>query len=386
MTDLSATVTSIDRNQVSAAERLGTPLFYYSLKTLRAQIATFRSCLSSYPVRLLFATMANDRAEILRTIADEGVGACINSIPHLQRALDCGFDVRNVQFTSCGIPAADMAFLQSRSIIVNLDSVSQIRQWCTLKRGAVAGARINAASLARSTEPPDRIGMDLADFEEARDVARRLDGRVNGVHVYAGTNFQSAREILAILRSAFELVRASYDLDYINIGGGVGIDYGHSGEGFDYREFGAEVCALARGISQERGWPIEVLFEPGRSLVGSSGTFITRVTDVKSLGDTRFIVVDGSVSVFPRPFHVPGSYHKVRVLDPAGAPAASGVPSKLVGRTTFSRDILGSYELPRDLSIGALLSFEDAGAYCESMISRFLGQREPNYYIDQNEN
>lgn len=381
MSESSMTVAGVDRDQIGAAERLGTPIFYYSLKTLRAQIARFRACLSGHPVRLLFATMANDRPEILRTIAEEGVGACINSIPHLHRAVDHGFDLRSVHFTSCGIPASDMKLLQSLSVTVNLDSPSQIRLWCELEPGATAGARINAAALARSTAAPDRIGMDLADFERAREIARRLGGRVNGVHVYAGTNFQSAHEILTILRGAFEVVRGCPDLDYINIGGGVGIDYLHSGDGFEYREFGEEVCALARQISEERGRSLDVLFEPGRSLVGSSGTFITRVTDIKSLGDTRFVVVDGSVSVFPRPFHVPGSYHTVRVLDSPDGAMANPVPSTVVGRTTFSRDILGVCDLPHDLAIGALLSFGDAGAYCESMISRFLGQREPMHYV-----
>jgi diaminopimelate decarboxylase len=58
-------------------------------------------------------------------------------------------------------------------------------------------------------------------------------------------------------------------------------------------------------------------------------------------------------------------------------------PSTIVGRTTFSRDILGGYDLPASLEVGALIAFEDAGAYCESMISRFLGQREPASYVSE---
>jgi diaminopimelate decarboxylase len=370
----------MDRHRVRISERLGTPLFYYSLKTLRAQIARLRAAVNGYPVRLLFATMANDRPEILRAIANEGVGACVNSVPHLLKVIEQGFATHNVQFTSCGLPTSDMRFLQSLSIPANLDSVGQIEAWCKLKSGAVVGARINAASLAGSAAKPDRIGMDLADFERARGAARRLGGRVNGIHVYAGTNFQSASDLLAILREAFDLVDRHPDLDYVNIGGGIGIDYARRGEDFDYQRFGSDVCALARRVSNYRGRPLEVLFEPGRCLVGSSAAFITRVTDVKTLGNARFVVVDASVSVFPRPFHHPESYHNVRVLEsPSGMTAM--FPSTVVGRTTFSRDILGIYDLPSEIAVGDLMSFDDAGAYCESMMSRFLGQREPLYYI-----
>src|SRR5712692_7823430 len=105
------TATVSERAPTRVAELFGTPLFYYSLSTLRGQMARMRSVLSSYPVRLLFATMANDRAEILRAISAEGVGACINSIPHLERALAHGFPPSNIQFTSCGLPVADMTYL-----------------------------------------------------------------------------------------------------------------------------------------------------------------------------------------------------------------------------------------------------------------------------------
>jgi diaminopimelate decarboxylase len=131
-------------------------------------------------------------------------------------------------------------------------------------------------------------------------------------------------------------------------------------------------------LADER--PLALLFEPGRSLVASSPQFITRVTDIKHLAGNRFVVVDASVSVFPRPLHHPDSLHRVRVIEGNGGEM---VPSAIVGRTTFSRDILGSYPLPASLKVGALLAFDDAGAYCESMISRFLGQRDPACYISE---
>jgi diaminopimelate decarboxylase len=362
---------------------MGTPLFFYSLKALREQINRLRDAVSAYPVQLLFATMANDRPEILRVISGEGVGACVNSLLHLHKASDHGFAFEKIQFTSCGVPVADMAFLQALSIPANLDSPSQIEAWCSLTGGRKVGARVNAASLPGSTAQADRIGMSLSDLERARQIAASLGSKVNGIHVYAGTNFQAASAILPILRGAFEVVRRYPDIEYINIGGGIGIDYMHNGPAFNYKEFGNEICSLARGISEKRGFPLQVLFEPGRSLVGCSATFITRVTDIKDLGDRRFVVVDGSVSVFPRPFHQPGSLHRLRILDPGEQNGHKLVTSVVCGRTTFSRDILGTYELPENLPLGAFLAFDDAGAYCESMMSRFLGQKEPVSHITE---
>lgn len=380
---MTATMTqTIHQEPLRSAQLYGTPLFYYSLPTLRAQIARLRRALSDFPVRLLFATMANDRSEILRAISSEGVGACVNSIPHLQRALAHGFPADDIQFTSCGVPLNDMTYLQAMGIAVNLDSPTQIEAWCRLKPGMVAGARVNAAALNATPATSDRIGMDLASLDEARDKARRLGGRVNGLHVYAGTNFQRSREILPTIRALFDLVRQYPDIDYVNIGGGIGVDYSHTDEPFDYEDFGREVCALATASAATRERPLALLFEPGRSMVASSGTFVTRVTDVKTLHGARYVVVDASVSVFPRPFHQPGSLHRASVLyTPEALKDECLVPSVVAGRTTFSRDILGRYELPDSLSVGSLLALEDAGAYCESMTSRFLGQREASCFV-----
>jgi diaminopimelate decarboxylase len=63
------------------------------------------------------------------------------------------------------------------------------------------------------------------------------------------------------------------------------------------------------------------------------------------------------------------------------ADAAVTSPATIAGRTTFSRDIFGTYQLPAALPVGTLLAFEDAGAYCESMMSRFLGQPEPKVHV-----
>jgi diaminopimelate decarboxylase len=83
------------------------------------------------------------------------------------------------------------------------------------------------------------------------------------------------------------------------------------------------------------------------------------------------------VAVFPRPLHHPDSPHKVRLLLGADGNLGDQDDAVVVGRTTFSRDILAVCRLPRNAEVGDILVFEDAGAYCWSMASRFLGQPEP---------
>lgn len=357
---------------------IGTPIYIYNLGQLRNRIAELRSIFDFPGSKLLFATMANDNPEVLATIAREGVGACVNSLPHLELALTAGFTSSRTQFTSTGITLADMRFLDNLGIRVNLDSPTQIAQWCSFAQERRVGARINAASLlCEDLSKADRIGMGREDLSLAVREAALHDGAVIGLHVYAGTNFQTADAMLPTLRSFFKLAESLPDLEYVNIGGGVGIDYSHTSNNFDLRLFGSEVSAMATQLSGRLGRSVELFFEPGRGLVGASGRFVTRVTDIKVLHGITYVAVDASVAIFPRPFHHPDTPHFVRRLGRYEVNGSSRAVT-IVGRTTFSKDILSRCSLPADIEVGDLLEFYDAGAYCQSMSSRFLGQEFPH--------
>jgi diaminopimelate decarboxylase len=359
----------------------GTPAYVYNLGQLKRRIAELRSIFDFPGSRLLFATMANDNPQILAAIAGEGVGACVNSVPHLELAMKAGFPTSRTQFTSTGITHEDMRLLDALGIQVNLDSPAQIVHWCSFAQVKRVGARVNAASLlAGDPSKGDRIGMSIEDVGSAIAEADAQGGAVIGLHVYAGTNFQRADAMLPTLRAFFKLAESVPGLEYVNIGGGVGIDYSHTFDNFDLHLFGSEVSSMALKLCDRLGRAVDLYFEPGRGLVGASGRFVTKVTDIKLLHGITYVAVDGSVAIFPRPFHNPDTPHHVRRLGSSDTSVATRAVT-IVGRTTFSKDILARCNLPTDIKIGDLLEFYDAGAYCQSMSSRFLGQESPCYLM-----
>lgn len=361
-----------EQDLAEVAKRVGTPLYIYDLRVLDARASELREALREANVDLFFATMANDRPQVLKRIASMGVGACVNSLPHLQLALDAGFVPERIQFTSTGVTEKDMRILQNQGIHANLDSIAQLENW--LKNTRTAGLRINAASLGRGIKH-DRIGIDARELETALRAASRRGGRISGLHIYVGTNFQRHDEMLPTLDAFFDLAMAVPDLQYVNIGGGIGVNYDGTASSFDLVAFGNGLSAYTARLRERLDRHIRVMFEPGRGLSAGCGVFVTSVTDVKSLGGNRFASVDGSIAVFPRPFHHPETPHNVRCF--TRIMESECEPTIVVGRTTFSRDILARCELPESLQVGDILGFEHAGAYSQSMASRFLGQPEP---------
>lgn len=354
-----------DATLLDTARAVGTPAYVYDLEVLKARITQYRLAFGVPGFTLLFATMANPALEILALLARENVGACVNSIPHLRLALASGIPANRIQFTASGLSREQMLDLIRSGINANLDSPSQIAQWHACGGGAF-GVRVNAGSLVG--RDGDRLGIAA---RELISIASET-GRVRGLHVYVGTNFRRPEDMFPTLQAFYAVASEMDSLDYVNVGGGIGVDYERSGASFDIGAYGRELSRLHRDLAG--GGDLALYFEPGRSLTADSGVFLSSVTDVKALGGRTFVACDGSVAIFPRPFHQPESPHHVRRL---GLASCGDRDVVVVGRTTFSRDILAQCRLPSELRVGDVLAFEDAGAYCNSMASRFLGQPEP---------
>lgn len=362
-----------DNELTRLARSRGTPVYVYHLVRLRQRIASLRQALEGVNADLFFATMANDRMPVLKLIAELGVGACVNSTPHLTLASECGFPDSRIQFTSTGVSLHDMRLLLARNIRCNLDSISQLETWCDLG-ASEAGIRINAASIGHGL-PGDRIGIEASKLMIAETVAAERGTKLSGLHIYVGTNFQRPSEMLPTLEGFFDLATKLRSLAYLNIGGGIGVNYRRDGHEFDIFEFGRGLRLLAERLRQAVGRDVRIVVEPGRGLTASCATLVTTVTDVKELGEHRFAAVDASIAIFPRPFHHPESPHRVRLLGKDSSSTCAG-EVVIVGRTTFSRDILGSLS-NSSLAAGDLLALDDAGAYSQSMASHFLGQPDP---------
>ena len=138
-------------------------------------------------------------------------------------------------------------------------------------------------------------------------------------------------------------------------------------------EFGREASGCVDRLSARIGGrTVALVFEPGRSLLADSGVLLTRVTDLKTLRGHRYVVVDASVAIFPRPLLHPDTRRQISALD--GDRGGGLVPCTVVGRTTYTRDSLGEAGLPHSSSAGVTCWFWRTPGPTESMTSRFLGQ------------
>ena len=361
------------------SRKINSAFYLYDNDRIEENFARFESVL--YPhTSVYFASMANDNPILLEKIRDRGMGLFVNSLKHLRLAESVGFPPDRIIFASTGLTTTMMRYLVARGIRLHLDSVTQIGQFGTLGIKTEVGLRLNTSERSRIspfTGNESRIGIQDHELDAALETCARLGLTAKGSHVYIGTDIVNVDEMIAGVERSLELSDRFPDLEYVDVGGGFPLDETL----FDFEDYNARITALMSAFSNKRGRPIRLVIEPGRAMFGNAARFYAQVTDVKRRDGHYFVCVDASASMIPRAMFYE-DYNPVRVMtNGAGARPAFDQPVDVVGNTTYSRDFLARRQTLPEVEIGDWLEFDQAGSYCYSMMTRFLGQTFPPEYL-----
>lgn len=361
------------------------PFYLYDTEEIRRMCRRFRELL--YPgTRSHFACMANCHPEFLRIIRQEGLNVFVNSLEHLQAVVRCGFTGDQIVFAASAMDRRLMRSVRETGAIVILDSLNQVDLWRRICPDARFGIRCNIGGMveAKKTRGGYFIGKESRLGLIPEEIAT-LEGNpyVAGLHLYVGTDICSIPYFKQCYRALGEFAPRFPMLDFIDFGGGFGLE-DEEGEEFDFDGYGEMAAGVMRELCAKLGRQIRMLIEPGRIIGGRAGYFVSRVTDVKFRNGRQLVGVDASSVQFPRPLFYPDSaHHPVTLLhaDRWGNGAA-GIPSAAYGCSTYSRDFLArDVMLPR-AEIGDILVLGQAGSYCATAFTHFLGFEQPKEIFD----
>ena len=366
------------------------PFYLYSLTQLEANYAAYQHALEGIDSIIGYAVKANNNLSLLKRLSALGSGAVLVSGNELQISLAAGFDLKRTILNGNGKTLAELSLAVEHGVLINIDSefdLAHIQQTAkNLNKPADVLIRINP-DVDPGVHPYVSTGMKNSKFGIRNERlnwflnAIRKDSLLNlvGVHCHLGSTIKEVR----IFRDATEIMLAfmrsiqaeGFSLRYLNIGGGLGIDYERTGE---------EIPTPSDLINSVRDLlpkDITLIIEPGRSLVGNTSVFVNRVTGVKTNGNKHFIVTDGSMSELIRP-SLYDAYQHIQFIEPVDGPVET---YDIVGPVCESSDFLGKGRALPTPHEGAGLVVCDAGAYCHAMSSNYnLKMRPPEYLVDGN--
>ncbi len=386
------------------AEEVGTPFYCYSADALEHGYRFFADALAGLPATICFALKANSNQAVVRTFAALGAGADVVSEGELRRALSAGVPARKIVFAGVGKTARELAAgLDAGILQFNVESLSELKllSEVAVARGVTApvALRVNpdvdAGTLEKITtgRADSKFGIDATAAREFLLANREIPGiRVEGLAVHIGSQLTD----VAPYRLAFERLIALYKdlkaaglpLKRLDFGGGIGIDYRHRVPGTDAAdraEHAADqaeqrVSAYARMVREllagaNGGLDAELLFEPGRLLVGNAGMLVTRVLYLKDNGPRRFVIVDAAMNDLIRPTLYDAWHEIIPLREPA--PGAGLSPVDVVGPVCESSDTFARQRPLPPVAEGDLLAFSSAGAYSFVMASTYNSRPLP---------
>ncbi|CAN0427071.1 uncharacterized protein LOC144933749 [Lampetra fluviatilis] len=396
-----------DSRQSSASFRAPcTPFFVYSRAQIVENVRAYQRALSASGFRatLNYSVKANGNPHLLKVISSLGCGATAVSGNEIRLALLSGFEPRRILLNGNGKRRDEIAFAVARGCSLNVDSLFDARRIGDVA-SSVTGPTPRVPVLVRvnpdvdpSVHPYVATGLASSKFGVSRGSsfdalldAVRTNPRLElcGLHCHLGSTVRDLGAFRAavafVARTATELRSggAFPALRVLNFGGGLDIDYRRDGTSAapSPDELVAAVRDELRLSWQAAPEDVEVVLEPGRSIVGDAAVLVTEVLGVKSARDKEFLVVDAAMTDVMRPSLYGAHHHAQLVQDPPGEP--SYAVFDVVGPVCESADFLArDRRLPRpDLAPGPggarpqpqplLLALFDVGAYCSSMASNY---------------
>jgi diaminopimelate decarboxylase len=379
--------------QLSGGAAIGTPTYVYDLDGMAAEARDLKAGFDGAPHLVAYAMKANCAGPVVRTLAAEGCGADVVSGGELLLALRCGIPAERILYSGVAKrdEEIDLAIGTGERGIhsINVESVEELPRIAarasaqgrvarvTLRiNPGVAAEELDTHSYISTGHDKAKFGVPLASLADAVSILEQAKAvvRLVGITAHAGSQLTSIDAYLASARAVFDTaknLRAKFALEFVDTGGGFGIDYG---EGAPSRP--ADFIRAARAAQRDAGLgDLPLYCEPGRSLVGKHGVLLAKVVQRKvAPGDPprRWLMLDAGMNDLLRPALYQARHRIVPLSLKEGTPT---VPYRVVGPICESSDDFGVHDLPEtDMAEVAIL---DTGAYGYSLASRYNGRSLP---------
>jgi diaminopimelate decarboxylase len=365
------------------AKQFGTPTYVYSKKALADAFNAYEAaCVRSNGVRrarVHYAMKANSNLAILNVFAKLGAGFDIVSAGELARVLAAGGSADKVVFSGVGKSKSEMiAALKAGVKCFNLESIPELTRLNEVAGGLGLKAKISLRinpDVDPKTHPYISTGLKGNKFGIAYDdviatyqaAAKMPFCEIIGIDCHIGSQITEISPYLDALDRVLDLIKAldatGIKIHHLDIGGGLGISYTN--------ETPPAITDFANTLLnhiEDKGFGhLEVLFEPGRSLVGNAGLLLTTIEYLKPGETKNFCIVDAAMNDLMRPAMYEAYHAIVAVNDQS---SASSMTYDIVGPICESGDWLGR---DRDLKVepGDQLAILSAGAYGFTMSSNY---------------
>lgn len=365
---------------IAQYEGLETPLYHYDLELLKRNLEACSTASEKYKFHIHYALKANFNPRILELIRDIGFGADCVSGNEVRRAIETGFSPDKIVFAGVGKSDKEIIYSLDHDIYCfNVESIQELEVIAELakdrgKRARVA-LRVNPNVDAHTHHnittglAENKFGINQWELPACAEILNKTPSLwLEGIHFHVGSQITDMNVFKSLCIKVNEVnvwfEERGFNLNILNVGGGLGIDYYHPDENavIDFERYFAVFNQFI-----ERRPNQQIHFELGRALVAQCGTLISRVLYVKKGIKKNFLVLDAGMTELMRPA-LYQAYHQIENISSS---SDSVLKYDVVGPICESTDCFGKEVQMTESLRGDLIAIRSAGAYGEVMASKY---------------
>lgn len=370
----------------NVAAEYGTPAYVYSRAAVESSWKALDTAFAGRNHLICYAVKANSNLAVLKLLADLGSGFDIVSGGELARVMAAGADASKVVFSGVGKTVAEIRQALDAGIhCFNVESEPELDRINAVatQQGKVAriSLRVNP-DVDAQTHPyistglkENKFGVDINEAPRVYARAATMAGiQIVGVDCHIGSQLTEVRPFEDALDRVLALIDVlasqGITLQHIDIGGGLGICYDDEvpPTADEYAQ-----AVLARLDAHTLGRELDIVMEPGRSIVGNAGCLLTTVEFLKPTEHKNFALVDAAMNDLIRPALYSG-WHRVLPVE-----VNDSEPTEqwdIVGPVCETGDFLAK-DRALALEEGDVLAVMSVGAYGFVMASNYNSRPRP---------
>ncbi|MDD4219534.1 MAG: diaminopimelate decarboxylase [Sphaerochaetaceae bacterium] len=384
-----------DEQMLAFANDYETPFYLYDEQAIRAQARAFTAAFDWVDgFKNYFAIKACPNPEIVKILKEEGFGADCSSLPELILAQQAGLSGEEIMFTSNDTPDEEFEAAYAMGAVINLDDITHIESLNRVTgipelisfRYNPGPGRTGNAIIGNPVEA--KYGVTTSQLIPSYRRAKELGAKRFALHTMVASNELEATYIVETARMLFSQAIRIYQetgirLEFINMGGGIGIPYHPDQKAVDLEWVSAKIKKLYEAMIVPAGLaPLRIVFECGRMVTGPFGYLVTKVRHVTQKYK-KYVGLDASMANLMRPA-LYGAYHHITVVGKKSQPQ-----DELYDVTGSLCENNDKFAIDRQLPAvvpGDVLVIHDAGAHGHAMGFNYNAKLRSAEYLLQEDN
>ncbi len=368
-------------NFQNLAIRFGTPAYCYSHSKLEENINNFKENFKSFSPLICFSVKSNTNLNIIREIKKFGLGADVVSKGELMMALKAGISPNKIVFSGVGKTNDEIKFaIEKKILLINAESKSEIQVINKIakrkKKIVQIGIRLNPNTDAKTLKQistgksENKFGVNSKTFHELVNYCKNSKNiKLQCLSVHIGSQILDHKPYERMLKAISNIIsKTKYKFEFVDLGGGMGISYSNKIKKLNYKKYNSAIKNFLKKHNTK------IIFEPGRSIIGNTGTLLSKIIYIKDGGIKKFIILDAAMNDLMRPA-LYGAVHKILPINKSNI--ISRDIYEFVGPICESTDKFVTLKKFQKLKEKDFVAICDVGAYGTSLSSNYNLRPKP---------